>query len=291
MESNTSENLATPVKYDLNRLIENVPFEEYRRADGINSHGLMDVLRSPAHYYEARYNKIEKKESEALQFGKLFHYAILEPEYFQKNYVIQPKFDKRTKIGKEAFQLWLNTVNPKNIIVPEDMVDQLTAMANKVLKHPRARKLLERGVRETTMFWNDRETGELCKMRPDFVTEKGHMVDIKTSKDAREEYFRRDIVKHNYHIQAAHYLAGARETGVCNPDTFVFVVIEKDPPYEIAIYPAGTSVLGIGDQWRSKAMRVYSKCRQTNKWPGYNPDARTIELPQWVEAVDPDEEE
>lgn len=292
MEPNTNE-LASHVKYETGKLIENLEFEDYAKADGANSHGLMDVLRSPAHYYEHRYNRVEGKETEALLFGKLFHYAILEPVLFQKNYVIKPAFDRRTKIGKEAAQIWENTLTPEAIVVPEKFVEGLTRMSQKILTHPKAKLLLGKGVRETTLFWNDRETGELCKMRPDFISEKGHIVDLKTSKDGREDYFSRDILKYKWHIQAAHYCEGARSNPhlKISPDTFIYVVVEKDPPYEIAIYPAGGSVLGVGEQWRSKAMRTYAKCKKANHWPGYNAEMRVIELPQWAESVDPDDGE
>ncbi len=84
---------------------------------------------------------------------------------------------------------------------------------------------------------------------------------------------------------------GARITNAARSDSFIFLVIEKDPPYEIAVYPSGTSVLGVGDQWRSKAMSIYANCKKKHYWPGYNHEAKVIELPKWAEAVDPDDTE
>lgn len=290
MDALTHELDSNPVNFELNRLIEDVPFGVYQKADGMNASGIKDFLRSPAHYYQRRYNRVEDKQTDALLFGRLLHFVVLEPELFKSKYTVRPKFDKRTTKGKEAFEEWETNLDPNAIVVPEQMVDDLVGISNKISSHPLAQKLLKEGVRETTMFWNDRETGELCKMRPDFVSKEGHIIDLKSSMDAREDHFRRDIMKYKYEIQAAHYCAGARETGMRRSDSFIFLVVEKEPPYEIAIYPAGASVLGVGDQWRAKAMRDYAKCKRENKWPGYNHEARMIELPPWAEAVDPNEE-
>lgn len=274
----------------LGQLLQNIPFKQYAASEGINSSGLKHILRSPAHYYEYRYNRVEEKASDALIFGSLFHYAVLEPELFNKNYIVQPKYDLRTKIGNQKHNAWEEEhIKENSIIVPEKFSEQLNQMVNKMLTHSQVKRLLEKGIRETTLFWNDRETGELSKCRPDFITSFGDLIDLKTSMDAREDKFSRDIWHYQYHIQAAHYCEGGRVTGQYNSDTFIFIVIEKDPPYEIGVYPSGTSVLGVGDQWRSKAMNIYSKCKKNNRWPGYNVGFKTIELPKWAEAVDTDE--
>lgn len=282
----TSGRLEPP---EVGKLLENISFEKYAAYEGINSSGLKHILRSPAHYYEYRYNRVEEKDSDALIFGSLFHYAVLEPDLFSKKYIVKPKFDMRTKDGKvQDFEWMKEYVRNDTILVPERMSKRLNEMVNKVLTHTRARDLLSKGVRETTLFWNDRETGELCKCRPDFISAQGHLIDIKTSKDAREQKFSKDILNYQYHIQAAHYCEGGRVTKQYDPDVFIFLVIEKDPPYEIGIYPSGSSVLGVGDQDRSTAMQIYAKCRKENRWPGYNSKFRTIELPKFTESLDHD---
>lgn len=291
MEARTEELAARDTGLPVGKLIPNIPFEVYANADGINSSGLKEVLRSPAHFYESRYNRVEKKETDALVFGKLFHYAVLEPTVFLERHAIEPKFDKRYKTARQEWEAWKAALKPDAIIVPEKHVEKLVRMSEKILRHPKAKNILSQGFRETTLFWDCPRTGVRCKARPDFISGYGHMVDLKTSTDARYERFQRDIWTLLYHLQCAHYLEGARVTKVCNPEVFIFMVIEKDPPYEIAIYPAGPSVLNIGEQWRERAMLIYSRCLKANTWPGYNADARTIEMPIWAEAVDPFEGE
>jgi PDDEXK-like domain of unknown function (DUF3799) len=291
MEAQTSEQTSVlpPIAFD--KLIEGVSYQTYADSDGINASGLKDILRSPAHFYEHRFNRVEEKETPALLFGKLLHYAVLEPTLFKQKYVVQPKFDRRTKIGKDGYEKWMVELKPDAIIVPEDYVEKLVKMSDKIIHHPKASKLLATGVRETTLWWTDPVTGEVCKSRPDFVSEKFGIIDLKTTTDARYEAFQYQIRKLQYHVQAAHYLYGARCTGVCRSDAFTFIAIEKDPPYEMAVWPAGASILAHGEREREKAMAKFAQCKKTKVWPGYNPDARLIEFPDWFMANELYEEE
>jgi hypothetical protein len=47
-------------------------------------------------------NKLQK--TEALRFGTMFHTFVLEPELFEKKYVLADKIDRRTKEGKALFE-------------------------------------------------------------------------------------------------------------------------------------------------------------------------------------------
>lgn len=303
MEALTAESENQKLIYEKGVLYPDVPFPEYCKAEGINSHGLMDIDRSPAHFYEAKFNKVEDEGSKAMQLGRLLHLAILEPKLFAERCVYEPVFEGPTKDGRMSTQSaaarekkaqWYMNLHAEAVVVPQDQIEKLLGMAKKVTQHPRAMKLLEDGVREGTLFWDDQETGELCKGRWDFLTTKKHIVDFKTSNDARFEPFWRQIKKLHYDLQAAHYLSGAKQTKIASPDVYVFLVVENKPPYEIAIYPAGMSILAYGERKRERTMRLYAKCKKENKWPGYNPDARTIEYPDYImeqETFENDEEE
>lgn len=286
MEPQPSQQSAILPPLAMDCLLPDVPYQTYADSDGMNSSGLKLILRSPAHYYEHRFNRIEEKETPALRFGKLFHLAVLEPKLFRENYVIQPKFDRRTKIGKEGYEAWQAALKPSAIIVPEEDAPKLERMAYKILNHPMASKLLEKGVRETTMWYKDPVTGILCKIRPDFVSERWGMIDLKTTKDAREDAFWRDVKKLEYDLQGAHYRTGAKTTGVCRHDAFTYIAVEKDPPYEIAVHPSGASIIAYGDRKRERGMAIYNECLKTNRWPGYNPRTQPLEYPDWVMAQD-----
>ena len=283
-----------------NVLHKGVRFEDYLTSPGINASGLKHILRSPAHYQASLSEP--PKATVALEFGKLLHFIILEPEEFHRRAYPQPKLNKATKKGKVAHAAWVEAMPPGAIVVPDCWEEPLRRMHDKVYAHPAARRLLEKGIREGTFWWKDPKTGLLCKGRPDFVSATGIVVDLKSVADARKDAFSRDVWKYRYDVQAAHYCAGAEVTGIARHDSYAFLCIEKEPPYEMAIYTCGMpdqdeertspswSVLGCGSQWRDEAMRVYKQCRETQTWPGYQKRPETIELPRWAKGVGEDDE-
>lgn len=274
----------------VNVLHEGIPFEDYIRASGINASGLKKILRSPAHY-QATFTDPEEP-TESLVFGKWMHLRILEPELFAARAVYQPKLRKNRKVEKEALAEWEASLSPDAIVIPECWEGVLERMADRVYAHPAARRLLERGVREGTFFWTDPETGLLCKGRPDFVSATGIIVDLKSTIDARKDAFAAAMWRYRYDVQAAHYAAGAEVTGLATGKEYAFMVVEKEPPYEICVYACAMpsageagSVLGLGTQWRTEAMRIYKRCRETGIWPGYSQRYEPIEMPRWAKGV------
>lgn len=281
MEARTQDPQNEVLNYEIGKIIEDVPFELYQKSPGMNSSALKDILQSPAHFYERKYNQSERKETPALKFGKLFHYAVLECELFRKRAIVEPNVDKRTKEGKWIMQNFQENLAPDALVLSQDDLTRLTGMIQRMENHKIARGLLDKGIRETTIFWNDSETGDLCKARPDFITEDGLLIDLKTTKDARYKYFSRDAGEYMYHVQAAHYLEAGRVTKKFKYEDFIFLAFEHEAPYEIAAYPLGQQSLESGVTVRRKAMRIYSECKKKNEWPGYNQEAQCLEIPIW----------
>ncbi len=302
MESH--ENSSSLIQLPEGKLLEDIPFEDYARADGINAGGLKDILRSPAHYYEARFRAQEKKETKALRFGKLFHFAVLEPHLFQSKAVIVPVFEGPTKDGKmstrsaiaqEKKKEWFAALKPGSIICEQDELTALLRMCDKILSHPLCRELLSHGVKETTLVWEDEVFGTKCKIRPDFIAAKGFCCDLKSVEDASPDAFWPLVKKYRWDLSASHYISGGKATKTFRPDGYFFIAIEKSPPYEIAIYSAGTSILFAGDNYRERAMKTYVECLKKNEWPGYAPKSQTLEYPpgyvDWIQREFEEEQE
>src|SRR5690606_11557254 len=139
----------------------------------------------------------EKKEpTDSMIVGSAFHTLLLEPDLFQKEYIVSPKVDRRTTKGKEEWSQFLHSANGKMVITTEQHVQALK-MANEAKKQSIVNTLLEASEFEQSIFWTDKETGIQFKARPDIWSQKV-IVDVKTSADASHYAFQRSAIKYGY---------------------------------------------------------------------------------------------
>lgn len=278
-------------QYTLNALIEGIPHDEYLKLEGINASGLKEIVRSPAHYKAMADGEVANSDTPAKALGRAVHTAILEPETFATKVAMQPMgVDRRSAAGRQAHAEAMAECDATGVqMLSQADYETCLRMRDKVHSVPFLANLLSKGKREATLLYEDPTFGVQCKVRPDFVSAKNVVVDLKTTIDARSKPFARDIEKYLYHLQAAHYLAGGEASGLWRSDAFVFLAIEKKPPFEIGIYVAGPNMLAVGHQWRGYAMERYAEGMRTGIWPGYPRKALTIESPPW--AAVPEEED
>lgn len=286
------------MKFEPNKLHQGLSYESYAAEPGLRASDLKHLRKSPAHW--RAYQNAPKETTDALEFGKLFHSAIERPEEFLATYVVEPVFEGRTKKGelttslactevKQARAKWYSDLKPNALVVRSSWKDELLGMLDSVNKHRLLKNLLKNGVRETSLWVEDPETGVTLKCRPDFISEKGYMVDIKTTRDASAAFFRNQVFSTKYDgdpfyiLQAAHYSHCARLSKVCRGDMFVFVAIEKEPPYAVMVYTLDEGQMGPGEQWRAHLTKLYAECDASGKWPGYPEEAVSMLAPEWVE--------
>lgn len=260
--------------------------EDYRAIPAANSHALMPMLRSPAHYLERR-NAPEEPATPAKQFGTILHSALLEPGLFRERVRLAPDVNKRTKAGKEEWENFLFCVGPQDFILKPDQAEAVERMLVKVAGHPVA-NLLRDGASEVTALWVDKETGLDCKARFDYL-QAGFVIDVKTTRDASRDAFARDAYRFMYDIQAAHYLEAALANGIQSP-VFTFIAVESDPPHELRPYFVDGPFLEKGAARRAKAMKRLARCIEEQRFPGYPSHAEAIGLPNYAFYDDEEEE-
>lgn len=183
---------------------------------------------------------------------------------------------------------WLEN-NADKIALKEDEYDQVIAMRNAAFAHPSASKVLRKpGLAEQSVYWADPETGELCRCRPDFwAAEAGIVADVKTTDDASPEGFGQSIKKWRYHVQHPMYLDGCNQAieqaGLDLPEQryFVFIAIEKKPPYNVGAYVLDDDSVSVGRAEYRGNLQTYAACRQNDEWPGFADAIETVSLPEW----------
>lgn len=265
--------------------------DAYHGGPGDSKSDLDRVRRSLLHYKTNKDAANDNEPTTAQFIGSAFHSCLLEPEDFAARYVVAPKFDRRTKDGKagwEAFQ----SENAGKLLLDQCQNDQLFDMAEAVHNHEAAHALLTgaSGQAELSAFWNDLETGLFLRCRPDFLRDDGIVVDVKTTDDASLEEFSRSIVKWRYHVQAAFYLDGLavaiKQSGSDRvvPDQFVFLVVEKKPPYAVACYVLDEEAIALGrEEYREDVLRL-AGAKALNMFPGYGNKIQKISVPVWYAA-------
>ncbi len=254
----------------------------HARVRGLASKGALDkVRRSPAHY-AAWLAGLADETSDALDFGKAFHCASLEPELFAERYTIEPTFgDCRKKENKANRDAWRKENEGALLLSMNDHL-ACRAMAESIRKHPVASRLLEGGDRELTVRWRDEATGLECKARADqYRPDRRLVVDVKTTEDASPDGFRKSVARYGYHRQAALYREGFAAAGA-PVDFFLFVAVEKVAPFAVGVYALDADAEKRGRDSVREDLAKLADCIERDVWPAYSDSILTLDLPAWA---------
>lgn len=262
-------------------VFENVPFSTYRQWNAVNN-SLLWTLRTKSPLHAKWEHDNPQPPTPALRLGLIEHVLILEPELFAKRYIVAPEINKRTKAGKEEWNMLLAQADEqgKNVISASEY-EQAQAMAKAVREQP-VFNLVKGGKSEVSIVWMDEETGLLCKSRMDYVHfEVDLVIDLKTTTDAAREKFSRSIASFGYYQQAAFYSEGYEKATGRTPE-WTFLPVEKSEPYAAAAYTLGSNSLEAGKISYRIALKEYARCVESGNWPGYCDAAKLVEMPDWA---------
>ncbi len=249
--------------------------EAYHAGPGISRSKLWTAFtKSPAH---AMAEKIT--QTKAMLIGSVVHVATLEPDVFESDYVRSEKFDKRTNIGKLAAEQFADQNDGKEIIEP-DVYDLAAYIRDSLHSSSIVRDLLRGGKAEHSAYWEDFETGELCRVRPD-MAQPGCIIDLKTTQDASAAGFAKSVATFGYHLQDAYYSEGWTQAGGGKVDNFLFLAVEKDPPYAWAIYELDQDARAEGQAIMRHALNLFHNCRESNHYPAFSHEVTQLALPPW----------
>lgn len=266
-----------------------VDFDEYASWDAVNASTLNTFSKTPAHvYYEMTHGG--KDSTQAMDLGWMVHLAVLEPEKFADTVVACPLTDKRTKAGKAAWADF-EAKNAGKYITSEKEFEKVEAMAKSVLSHETAAAFFSGpGQNEISIVWE--ESSVLCKARIDRISkinESPVVGDFKTARTADRRSFEKAIYDFGYHVQGAHYLAGLEvlyPVPAGAPDrSYVFIVVENQPPYCTAVYELEDVALDEGKTFRDQYLKQWKECMASGVWPGYSSGMDYAGLPAWAYKI------
>ena len=259
---------------------------DYHRHSAVSKSHLDQIAKSPLHYW-ARYldpNRVTPEPTPAMAIGSAVHTHVLELDQWDARYVTAPEgINRRTNAGKAEWEAFEVASTGRTVLAKAD-AELVMRMGHSVFAHPAAAMLLSMpGKAETTHMWTDQATGLRCKCRPDWLTDDGSLiVDLKTTEDASPAGFRKSIANWRYHVQASWYLDGLEQATGKRPDQFIFICVEKKPPFACAVYAADAEMIQIGAEAAARDLDVLATCKQANAWPGYSDQVEMISLPPWM---------
>ncbi len=216
-------------------------------------------------------------ESDALRFGRLLHCCVLEPERFERDLAVQPKFEGK---GAHAMRAeWLLRNAGKIQTKPKEL-EQLLAMREAVLKQTGAAlRFSVAGRNEVSIVWQD-PLGFLCKTRIDRLHAGKDVLciaELKSTRNADERLWRFDADRYGYDVEACMQLRALSITYGEMRRPYSFVCVEKTEPYRVEVYELRNSDRQLGTEKMMRGMEVYAQCLRTGEWPNepiYSADER-----------------
>lgn len=275
-----------------------VDFEEYRSWEAINWHTLWRLYEEcPA---KAKYEMQNgMKETEALAFGKLTDFILLEPGRFAEEAVVEPeigegKAPKRptqrqldakkpspeTVAAIEFWQQWDSAYSDKIVVTRADYDRVIEIEAH--VRRVQCREFICGGRSQVCIVWRDDKTGLLCKGRLDYEKSIGfnHVItDLKTARSAKQAQWQWAIFRYGYDGQLAWYHDGwltvTGETSLCN-----WIVSEKDDLCIVKPYEMDDLTMAAGRKLYRGALDQWAECVEKNDWPDYG-GIEVIGLNDW----------
>ncbi|KLY37156.1 hypothetical protein SK92_00290 [Klebsiella oxytoca] len=259
--------------------------EDYHAGDGVSKSQLDMVAKNPALLKWVKAAPEDEEKKSALDMGTALHCLLLEPEEFDKRFIKEPKVDLRTTRGKATLDAFKDSIKGSNMTpIPDEDWRKLGLMHKSAMAHPAARWMLEApGYCEASMYWNDDETGELCRIRPDkWLNEHNVIVDVK--KVADMERFARHIEEFRYHVQNAMYCEGAQKvTGEVHGFFFLAVSESIDcGRYPVRVFELDAPDVDTGMVLFRRDLNTYHQCRLSDEWGG----VEIIKRPEWARKQD-----
>lgn len=237
------------------------------------------LLTSPAKYRYRKDNPPLIDDSPKFDIGKAVHAKVLGAG---ADVVVVDADDWRTKAAREARQE-ARDAGKAPLLTRE--FEAVNAMAESVLQHPTARALLSQpGHAEASLFTtvDDVPVRARFDSLPDRTERRTVAVDLKSTIDASLRAFEKSVANYQYDVQAAWYLDAYAEITGDTEAAFVFVAVEKEPPYLTAVHQLPLVWMEMGYTKAKRAREIYAECVTSNVWPGYPNDVQLLTPPTWT---------
>jgi len=256
-------------------IITDLPFDQYLAIEAASNSFLKDMRRSPAH---ARYKEAEDYDTRAKEIGSAIHMALLEPERFQRHYLIADADDRRSAKYKG---LAMDVGGARVLTISEHK--RILGMQDSAYQNKRFAKIMGMpGRNELTVVSKDPETGMPVKIRFDRKPDQPIAMDLKKCQDARGSEFVKAITNYLYYMQVAFYAdVWFWETGE-KLKSFPIAALEEKAPHGLVMHDLDEVALILGRKHYREALDSYARCMESGVWPGYEDDSECTSVTSWA---------
>lgn len=247
------------------------------------------ILDSPAKYKWAKDNPPLIAPSKKFDIGSAVHSQVLGTGY-EAVAIPDDLLSSNGAISTTAAKEFVEKVRAEGKIpLKESEFAPIVASAQSVLAHSTARALFDQpGNAEASVF--AQIEGVPVRARFDYLPEQSDRrrvpVDLKTTLDASFTGFERSMTRYRYDVQAGWYMAALSAVEGPMPHglepEFVFVAVEKSPPYLVAVHAITPQWAQLAAESAARARRIYAECVASGVWPGYPEEIQYHEPPMWL---------
>ena len=259
---------------------QSVPFSHYLAIPDI-SHSTASVAneQSPEHAEWGRENP--KAATPAMSMGSALHCLALTPELYSEEVTV---LDMASRNNNAYWSL--REDEPDTIVLLAKEEEIVYGMRDSIMGRPHIAALFSQPPedRELTILWELEIPGDdplKCKSRLDLpLFSTSCICDLKTCEDASPNGFDRKVRYGSYGTQAAFYNQAAWAAGH-TPQSFVFLAIERKPPYGCMLHEVSQAMLAKRWGEMETTLRLLAANRTHVSWPGYPAEPNLIDVKPW----------
>jgi hypothetical protein len=233
-----------------------------------------------AHYVQGV--EMYASDSDALLSGNVVDAMLLDPAKLA-TYAQAPKCDRRTKEGKEMHNAFVAKLGFGKTVIPFDLYEQATTIANSVIDNAGAKKLMAKGdfqqeiIAELPTFNSPfpfRGFLDICR------TDKDAVIDLKVYRDTSTPYLANAICKARIHAQLALYsmLYEAHYKRPCK--VTALILADPEQPYTVRNVIVPPDVIAGGKVWLQQRVDAI---KYTLNNPVF-PEFEDLDFPEWAKA-------
>lgn len=241
------------------------------------------VLDSPKAFHWGFFKGYQKEVTKEMKLGTVIHTALLEGAKFREKYIVCPDFgDMRSSKNRDKRADWQIGLPRGAIVVSPEELDMIVGIVDAIMEHPDGQYLFKNGRPEVSGYYRDPETGIKAKVRLDFLSFNSLVfIDLKSAKTSQRAKFGSDAFTRRVDIQLGMYRQGIRHISGVKPDVSALLVVEKQWPFEVAIYYFEESDFVQADIDLQRGFRRLHKCMQENHWPMRQTKIERVHTPGW----------